>query len=137
MKNLAHNTYQCLFHQHTEKDGISYFSEALEDLCPQIRVLNQFSKLSLIVAHNTCDNKINLVNTFPSRKNDFISLLSSNIYNGRVTLQQNLSSIQNFYSKLFAHILKISCINIWLGKKHESYKRMDHQWLQWVLPGEP
>lgn len=59
MKNLAHNTYQCLFHQHTEKDGISYFSEALEDLCPQIRVLNQFSKLSLIVAHNTCDNKIN------------------------------------------------------------------------------
>lgn len=59
MKKLAHNTYQCLFHQHTEKDGISYFSEALEDLCPQIRVLNQFSKLSLIVAHNTCDNKIN------------------------------------------------------------------------------
>lgn len=85
MKNLAHNTYQCLFHLHTEKDGISYFSEALEDFCPQIRVLNQFSKLSLIVAHNTCDNKINLVNTFTSRKNDFISLFSSNIYNGRVT----------------------------------------------------
>lgn len=126
MKNLAHNTYQCLFHQHTEKDGISYFSEALEDLCPQIRVLNQFSKLSLIVAHNTCDNKINLVNTFTSRKNGFFSLFSSNIYNGGVKLQENLSSIQNFYSKLFAHILKISCINIWLSKKHESYKRMDH-----------
>lgn len=41
---------QSLFHEHTEENGIPQLAEALEDVGPQIRVLNEVVQNVMVVA---------------------------------------------------------------------------------------
>ena len=54
--------YQRLFHQHTEENGISNFSETLEHFCPEVWVLDQVIQLGLEVHQYTCIKNTHALN---------------------------------------------------------------------------
>lgn len=47
-------THQSLFNEEAEDDSVADFSESLEDLSPQIRVLDHIVELSVVIAEHSC-----------------------------------------------------------------------------------
>lgn len=60
--NRLRNTHQSLLDKQTEDDGISNFPEGLEDLSPQIWILDHVIQLGMIVTKDSCSHDEEKIN---------------------------------------------------------------------------